>query len=211
MHTRIKICGITSLDVALDAADAGVDALGFNMFESSSRYIGIEKTREILNALPSSVIKVGLFVNHGDREIRSVIEYCHFDLLQFHGSEDNAFCDSFPIPFLKAIPFVSKIETQFEAQRYPDSIGILVDTAIAGKFGGTGISFDWASVPDCKLPLWLAGGLNVGNVGRAMELAQPHAVDVSGGVESSPGVKDPELIRQFVKVVRDKDKLKGAK
>ena len=209
MHTRIKICGITSLDIALDAVDAGVDALGFNMFESSSRYIGIEDTKEILNALPSSVIKVGLFVNHGYKEVRSAIEHCPFDLLQFHGSEDNTFCDSFPLPFLKAIPFVSKDETQVEFERYPDSIGILVDSAVAGKFGGTGISFDWASVPKGDQPLWLAGGLCAGNVASAIEIAQPYAVDVSGGVESSPGVKNSEMIRKFVKVVRDTDNVKG--
>ena len=209
MHTRIKICGITSLDIALDAVDAGVDALGFNMFESSSRYIGIEDTKEILNALPSSVIKVGLFVNHGYKEVRSAIEHCPFDLLQFHGSEDNTFCDSFPIPFLKAIPFVSKDETQAEFDRYPDSIGILVDSAVAGKFGGTGISFDWASVPSGDLPIWLAGGLCSENVASAIEIARPYAVDVSGGVESSPGVKNSEMIRKFVKVVRDTDNVKG--
>ena len=209
MHTRIKICGITSLDIALDAVDAGVDALGFNMFESSSRYIGIEDTKEILNALPSSVIKVGLFVNHGYKEVRSAIEHCPFDLLQFHGSEDNTFCDSFPIPFLKAIPFVSKDETQAEFDRYPDSIGILVDSAVAGKFGGTGISFDWASVPSGELPIWLAGGLCSENVASAIEIARPYAVDVSGGVESSPGVKNSEMIRKFVKVVRDTDNVKG--
>ena len=209
MHTRIKICGITSLDIALDAVDAGVDALGFNMFESSSRYIGIEDTKEILNALPSSVIKVGLFVNHGYKEVRSAIEHCPFDLLQFHGSEDNNFCDSFPLPFLKAIPFVSKDETQVEFERYPDSIGFLVDSAVAGKFGGTGISFDWASVPKGDQPLWLAGGLCAGHVASAIEIAQPYAVDVSGGVESSPGVKNSEMIRKFVKVVRDTDNVKG--
>ena len=209
MHTRIKICGITSLDIALDAVDAGVDALGFNMFESSSRYIGIEDTKEILNALPSSVIKVGLFVNHGYKEVRSAIEHCPFDLLQFHGSEDNTFCDSFPLPFLKAIPFVSKDETQVDFERYPDSIGILVDSAVAGKFGGTGISFDWASVPTSELPIWLAGGLCAENVASAIEIARPYAVDVSGGVESSPGVKNSEMIRKFVKVVRDTDNLKG--
>ena len=209
MHTRIKICGITSLDIALDAVDAGVDALGFNMFESSSRYIGIEDTKEILNALPSSVIKVGLFVNHGYKEVRSAIEHCPFDLLQFHGSEDNNFCDSFPLPFLKAIPFVSKDETQVEFERYPDSIGILVDSAVAGKFGGTGISFDWASVPSSEMPIWLAGGLCAENVASAMEIARPYAVDVSSGVESSPGIKNSEMIRKFVKVVRDTDNLKG--
>ena len=179
MHTRIKICGITSLDIALDAVDAGVDALGFNMFESSSRYIGIEDTKEILNALPSSVIKVGLFVNHGYKEVRSAIEHCPFDLLQFHGSEDNTFCDSFPLPFLKAIPFVSKDETEVEFERYPDSIGILVDSAVAGKFGGTGISFDWASVPTSEQPIWLAGGLCAENVASAIEIARPYAVDDS--------------------------------
>ena len=209
MHTRIKICGITSLDIALDAVDAGVDALGFNMFESSSRYIGIEDTKEILNALPSSVIKVGLFVNHGYKEVRSAIEHCPFDLLQFHGSEDNNFCDSFPLPFLKAIPFVSKDETQVEFERYPDSIGILVDSAVTGKFGGTGISFDWASVPSSEMPIWLAGGLCAENVASAMEIARPYAVDVSSGVESSPGIKNSEMIRKFVKVVRDTDNLKG--
>ena len=143
MHTRIKICGITSLSSAAAAIDAGVDALGFNMYERSIRFIGVDAANEILRELPSSTIKVGLFVNHSEDEVLSITQRCSFDVLQFHGDEDNSFCASFSKPFMKAIRVGGETDIASEVARYPDSVAVLLDSLVKGKFGGTGISFDW--------------------------------------------------------------------
>ena len=201
MHTRIKVCGITSLPSAAAAVEAGVDALGFNMYEHSVRFIGTEATNKILRELPSSTIKVGLFVNHSEAEVLSIIEQCCFDVLQFHGDEDNSFCASFSKPFMKAIRVGQETNIAREVASYPDSVAVLLDSSVKGKFGGTGISFDWRSVPELTKPVVLAGGLDANNVAEAISIVGPYAVDVSGGVESSPGKKDPELIREFVGAV----------
>tara|TARA_B100001559_G_scaffold302938_1_gene291122 strand:- start:61 stop:696 length:636 start_codon:yes stop_codon:yes gene_type:complete len=202
MHTRIKICGITSLSSAAAAIDAGVDALGFNMYERSIRFIGVDAANEILRELPSSTIKVGLFVNHSEDEVLSITQRCSFDVLQFHGDEDNSFCASFSKPFMKAIRVGRETDIASEVARYPDSVAVLLDSLVKGKFGGTGISFDWQNVPKLTKPVFLAGGLDVNNVSEAIRTVSPYAVDVSGGVESSPGEKDPELIRAFVHAVQ---------
>ena len=202
MHTRIKICGITSLSSAAAAIDAGVDALGFNMYERSIRFIGVDAANEILRELPSSTIKVGLFVNHSEDEVLSITQQCSFDVLQFHGDEDNSFCASFSKPFMKAIRVGGETDIASEVARYPDSVAVLLDSLVKGKFGGTGISFDWQNVPKLTKPVFLAGGLDVNNVSEAVRTVSPYAVDVSGGVESSPGEKDPELIRAFVHAVQ---------
>jgi len=202
MHTRIKICGITSLISAAAAIDAGADALGFNMYERSIRFIGVDAANEILRELPSSTIKVGLFVNHSEDEVLSITQRCSFDVLQFHGDEDNSFCASFSKPFMKAIRVGRETDIASEVARYPDSVAVLLDSLVKGKFGGTGISFDWQNVPELTKPVFLAGGLDVNNVSEAVRTVRPYAVDVSGGVESSPGEKDPELIRAFVHAVQ---------
>ena len=202
MHTRIKICGITSLSSAAAAIEAGVDALGFNMYERSIRFIGVDAANEILRELPSSTIKVGLFVNHSEDEVLSITQRCSFDVLQFHGDEDNSFCASFSKPFMKAIRVGRETDIASEVARYPDSVAVLLDSLVKGKFGGTGISFDWQNVPKLTKPVFLAGGLDVNNVSEAIRTVSPYAVDVSGGGESSPGEKDPELIRAFVHAVQ---------
>jgi phosphoribosylanthranilate isomerase len=208
MHTRIKICGITSLSSAAAAIEAGADALGFNMYERSIRFIGVDAANEILRELPSSTIKVGLFVNHSEDEVLSITQRCSFDVLQFHGDEDNSFCASFSKPFMKAIRVGRETDIASEVARYPDSVAVLLDSSVKGKFGGTGISFDWQNVPKLTKPVFLAGGLDVNNVSEAVRTVSPYAVDVSGGVESSPGEKDPELIRAFVHAVQVANQIK---
>ncbi len=201
MHPRIKVCGITSLSSAVAAVEAGVDALGFNMYERSVRFIDANTTNEILQGLPSSTIKVGLFVNHSEADVLSITDQCSFDVLQFHGDEDNSFCASFSKPFMKAIRVGQETDIAREVASYPDSVAVLLDSAVKGKFGGTGISFDWRSVPKLTKPVVLAGGLDADNVAEAIRIVRPYVVDVSGGVESSPGEKEPELIREFVRAV----------
>ena len=202
MRTRIKICGIKSSDAAEAAIAAGADALGFNMYKSSVRYVEPAETTALLMQLPPLVTKVGLFVNHNAEEVSRIIEQCHFDLLQFHGDESNEFCSAFAMPFIKAIRVEQDTDIEKAVAAYPNSSGVLLDSHIPGQFGGTGTTFDWSIIPVLNTPVLLAGGLTVDNVGRAIDLVHPYAVDVSGGVESSAGVKDAHLITQFIDAVQ---------
>lgn len=202
MRTRIKICGIKSSDAADAAIAAGADALGFNMFKSSVRYVEPAETAALLSQLPPLVTKVGLFVNHSAEDVSTIIEQCHFDVLQFHGDESNEFCSAFAMPFIKAIRVEQDTDIADAVAAYPNSSGVLLDSHIPGQFGGTGTTFDWSKIPALDTPVLLAGGLTVDNVGRAIDLVHPYAVDVSGGVETSPGVKDTHLIMQFINAVQ---------
>ena len=202
MRTRIKICGVSSLDAVDAAIAAGADALGFNMYESSIRYVRPAKTAALLLRLPPLVTKVGLFVNHSAEDVSAILEQCDFDLLQFHGDENNEFCSAFAMPFIKAIRVEQDTEIDEAVAAYPNSSGVLLDSHIPGQFGGTGTTFDWSKVPILDKPVLLAGGLTVDNVGQAIGIVHPYAVDVSGGVESRPGVKDAHLITQFINAVQ---------
>ncbi len=208
MRTRIKICGIASASAASEAVYAGADALGFNMYGSSARFIDPDETAVILGDVPPFVTTVGLFVNHSGDEVARIIEQCQFDLLQFHGDEDNDFCRSFGRPFIKAIRVGADTDVERVCGRFPDSKGILFDAMVRGKFGGTGTAFDWSLLTQIGKPVLLAGGLSADNVGDAIGTAGPYSVDVSSGVESSPGVKDAQLMLKFVRAVRTADEKK---
>lgn len=202
MRTRIKICGIKSSDAAAGAIAAGADALGFNMYKPSARYIEPEAAGALLAQLPPLVTKVGLFVNHSAEEVSAITQQCHFDLLQFHGDESNEYCRVFGMPFIKAIRVDEDTNIEKAVAAYPGCSGVLLDSHVPGQFGGTGTTFDWAKIPTLEKPVVLAGGLTVDNVARAIDLVHPYAVDLSGGVESSPGVKDVNLMTQFVHAVQ---------
>ncbi|MDG2070790.1 MAG: phosphoribosylanthranilate isomerase [Pseudomonadales bacterium] len=202
MRTRVKICGIKSSDAIDAAVAAGADALGFNMYKSSTRYVGPEETANLLVQIPPLVTKVGLFVNHSADEVSAIIEQCRFDVLQFHGDESNEFCSAFSMPFIKAIRVEQNTDIEAAVATYPNSSGVLLDSHIPGQFGGTGTTFDWSKIPVLDTPVLLAGGLTADNAGRAIDLVHPYAVDVSGGVESSAGVKDAHLITKFIEAVQ---------
>ncbi len=205
MRTRIKICGITSVKAVQTAVNTGVDALGFNMYEPSSRFLTPDRTEELLNEVPPFITTVGLFVDHSGSQIESVIDRCNFDLLQFHGDEQNDFCRSFDKPFIKAVRVDKETDIERLPTLFPDSIGLLLDTWVDGQLGGTGISFDWTQVPELEKPVILAGGLCADNVQQAIRIVKPYGVDVSSGVESSPGIKDGHLIEAFVRSVSRAD------
>lgn len=200
---KVKICGITCLDDALFAAGLGVDALGFNFYPGSPRYIAPEDAAGIIRKLPPFVKTVGLFVNAQEEQIRQDMLITGVDLLQFHGDEDDDFCRVFDRPYLKVIRLSADTDVVKTAANYPYASAILLDTYIEGAYGGTGKSFDWARVPRVMdKPVVLAGGLTAGNVATAIRQAGPYAVDVSGGVESAKGKKDKQKMTEFVNAVK---------
>jgi phosphoribosylanthranilate isomerase len=205
-RTRVKICGITRIEDALAAARAGADAIGLVFYAHSPRAVTAAQAQAICAALPPFVGTVGLFVDAEPAAVTAVLQQVPLDLLQFHGSETPNYCAQFARPFLKALRMrdatdVAAVRAQFSAAR-----GLLLDTYRAGVPGGTGEVFDWQLVPRAlSAQIVLAGGLNPHNVGAAIQQAQPFAVDVSGGVESAPGIKDAQLIEDFVAAVRRAD------
>jgi phosphoribosylanthranilate isomerase len=205
MRTRVKICGITSHDALCAAVLAGADAVGFVMYPASSRYVTAELAARLVAATPAWVTTVGLFVNHKGDEVNTLARFCRFDLLQFNGDEDNGFCESFDRPFIKAVRVGDNTDVPGTISMFPGSRGILLDAQVSGQFGGTGRTFDWAKIPREVSGLMLAGGLTPDNVESAIAVAAPFGVDVSGGVESAPGTKDPALIEAFIRAVHRAD------
>ncbi len=200
-RTRIKICGITSLEDALEASRLGVDAVGFVFYNKSPRYIDPQKAASIIRQLPPFVSAVGLFVNPTQEYIAEVLQSVPLGVIQLHGDESPDFCSAQRRRVMKAVP-VSDADDLKQAARF--NCPVLLDAkAPAGVYGGTGKSFDWSLLKDFEheFPLTLAGGLSVDNVEAAMAIRQWFALDVSSGVESSPGIKDAEKMRAFVAAV----------
>ncbi len=199
MRSRVKICGITSVEDALHAARSGADAIGLLFYSPSPRAVTPEQAGAIVASLPPFVTTVGLFVDAEPDFVNGVLERVPLDLLQFHGDESPDYCDSFGRPYMKAIRMREGVDLQHEAAGYAAARALLVDAYQPGVPGGTGETFDWGRIPaSLEKPLVLAGGLNADNVEAAVRQVRPWAVDVSGGVERSKGVKDPERVAQFI-------------
>ncbi len=199
---KIKVCGITNHDDALFAAECGVDALGFNFYRKSPRYIAPEKAAEIINQLPPFVVPVAIFVNEREEKIRNIMFTTGIKVLQFHGDERPDFCERFATRVIKAFQVRDKESLQ-QMAHYRVS-AFLLDSYREGLRGGTGETFDWhlAVVAKTFGRVVLAGGLTPENVAGAVKLVQPYAVDVAGGVEKEKGVKDHGMIKKFVAEVR---------
>ena len=166
----------------------------------------IEQAREIANAVPAFVSVVALFVNPTQEKVQEVLNNVRIDLVQFHGDEDNDFCSQFQRPFIKAIRVRQASDVVASRLRFPNSVGILLDSYKPGVPGGTGDTFDWSLIPENhNTPIILAGGLTPDNVTLAINDVRPYAVDVSGGVEASKGIKDSSKIKEFVSEVYDVD------
>ena len=199
MRTKIKICGITKLSNALEAVKLGVDALGFVFFRDSPRYIEPKKAREIIDLLPSFISRVGLFVNASKEEVLLAISESRVNMLQFHGDEDEYFCNQFDLPYIKAISFKDGINLLEYCHSYSSCSAILVDAYCRNMRGGTGKTFNWDLLPnDLPLPLIIAGGLDSDNVSSLINSVNPYGVDVSGGVELDKGIKDHKMMKNFV-------------
>ncbi|MDG9922866.1 MULTISPECIES: phosphoribosylanthranilate isomerase [unclassified Pseudomonas] len=200
---RVKICGITRVEDALAAAAAGADAIGLVFYSKSPRAVGIEQAQVIIAALPPFVTTVGLFVDMNRDELQRILASVPLDLLQFHGDESPEQCESIHRPYIKALRVKAGDDIAAQVNRYPGAKGILLDTYVEGVPGGTGEAFDWSLVPEgLSKPLILAGGLHADNVASAVARVHPYAVDVSGGVEASKGIKDAEKVEAFIRAAR---------
>lgn len=196
-----KVCGITRAEDAAAAADAGFHAIGLVFVAASKRYLPPGQAGDIAAALPPFVGRVGLFMDPSVDEVESVLKAAPLNWLQFHGSESEGFCSQFGLPWIKAIAMGgSKVQ---DSAAYPGADALLLDSHVAGEQGGSGETFDWSSVPELKQPWILAGGLNPGNVAAAVKALGPAAVDVSSGVEVRPGIKDVNLMKEFMKAVNN--------
>jgi phosphoribosylanthranilate isomerase len=199
---RVKICGITSLDDALHAVRSGADALGFVFHAASPRYLFPEQAASIIRALPPFVQAVGLFVNTDSAIVNATADLCRLDLVQLHGDEPPDYCDLIHRRVIKA--FRVKEIASIEPIRDYRVAGILLDAFSPNEYGGTGLTFNWeiALAAGKYGPVILAGGLTPENVRQAVEKVAPYGVDVSSGVETAPGRKDPEKVREFIRQAR---------
>lgn len=199
-RTRVKICGITRADDALAAASLGVDAVGLVFYARSPRHVEIEQAAAICRQLPAFVTSVALFLDADPSEVRRVLDQVPIDLLQFHGSEDPAYCEQFGRPYIKALGMgsLSSEGLVSRAGDFRTARGLLLDSHAHGAAGGTGESFDWSAIPELNKPVVLAGGLAIDNVAAAIREVRPWAVDVSSGVEQDKGIKSVELMSAFM-------------
>jgi len=205
VRTRVKICGITRVEDARDAAEAGADAIGLVFYPPSPRFLSVERAREIRDALPPFVQSVALFVNADAAQVAQVIGRVHPGMLQFHGEETPEYCAQFGLPYLKACRVAQGVDLLEYLRPFSAASAWLLDAHVE-EYGGVGASFDWALVPgSLERPLVLSGGLTTDNVGMAMRLVRPWAVDVSSGVESAKGIKDAARIAAFIAEVRNAD------
>lgn len=202
-RARVKICGITCVEDAIAVVDAGAEALGLVFYAASPRAVTIAQARAIALVAGPFTVVTGLFVNADPEFVDAVLKQVPLQLLQFHGDEDLAYCESFARPYMKAIRMRPELDVATAIAEYPSASGILLDAYRPGVPGGTGETFDWARVPRQSVkPLVLAGGLTATNVADAIRATQVYGVDVSGGVESAPGKKDHDKITSFINNAR---------
>ena len=207
-RTRIKICGITRVEDVASAVAGGADAVGFNCYERSPRYVERARLRELARALPPFVTPVLLFVNAAAAQVRACLAEVPGALLQFHGDETAADCEAFGRPYLRALRMAEGTDLLDSARAFASAIALLAD-APTSVYGGSGRVFDWARLPPPEkrtMPLVLAGGLDEGNVSDAIARVRPFAVDVSSGVETAPGIKSAGRIAHFCAAVRLADR-----
>jgi len=203
VSVTVKICGITSQADARAAAAAEADAIGLMFYKESPRHVTIEQAKEICEVLPAHIMRVGVFVNTDEALINRALSECLLNILQFHGDETPEDCAQYPVMTLKAFR-VQGPETLEQMKDY-STAGFLLDAYTKEARGGTGEKFNWdlaVQAQQLRKPVFLAGGLTPDNVAEAVRKVEPFGVDVSSGVESEPGKKDPEKMAAFVKAAK---------
>ena len=213
MRTRVKICGITRVEDAQAVAQAGADAIGLVFYSKSPRDVEIDQAAEISRSVPPFITRVALFKDADVAFVEAVLRSVEIDLLQFHGSESSSFCERFGLPYIKAIgmkgPECDAAYLAARTEQFNSAKAMLLDGHAPGEDGGSGEVFDWSGLGKIDKPVILAGGLTPENVARAIEIANPFAVDVSSGVERTPGIKDREKIIRFMTQVSMADGRSG--
>lgn len=195
MRIRTKICGITRVEDALAAAHWGADAIGLVFYPDSPRHVSIKQAEAIVNSIPPFVSVVALFVNADSALINEVLSTMRIDILQFHGDETESECLQYKLPYMKAIRVKEGTNLLQYETKYSSACALLLDAYSEKLFGGTGETFNWSLIPnDRSMPIVLAGGLSEHNVLQAIRQVKPYAIDVSGGVELSKGIKDVKKI-----------------
>lgn len=204
-RTRIKICGLTREADVDDALDAGADALGFVLYAKSPRAVTLVRAQALVKRMPAFVTPVLLFVNATPAELVAATQALPQALLQFHGDETAAACQTLAHPYLRAVRMAPGVDLLDCASQFHNATGLLLDAFVDG-YGGGGKVFDWSLIPaSVPLPVVLSGGLNPANVTDGVMRVRPWAVDVSSGVELSKGIKSGPLMRRFCKAVREAD------
>jgi phosphoribosylanthranilate isomerase len=200
-HTRIKLCGMTRPQDVRLAVELGVDYIGL-IFARSPRRLDIARGIALRALIPDSIGAVALVMDQATDEVAAIADQVRPDLLQFHGEETDAACAAFGLPFLKALPMGAGLRAEAAMQAFPSAWGFVLDSHVPGGAGGSGQAFDWTRYPRAAgRPCLLAGGLTADTVGAAVSALRPWGVDVSSGIESAPGHKDPQAMRRFVAAV----------
>ena len=203
MSVRIKFCGFTQASDLQLAVALGADAFGVVHFAGSKRHVSLEQMPDLRAAVPEHKDLIALFVNPSVAEVQAVMTALKPSMLQFHGDEPDAFCAQFGMPFIKAMAMGEGAGDIFQRQKnYPNASTFLLDGHAPGGLGGAGHAFAWHEPILLNKPVYLAGGLNAGNVAEAIALIKPFAVDVSSGIESAPGFKDERKMREFVEAIK---------
>jgi phosphoribosylanthranilate isomerase len=200
--TRVKICGLTRAEDVRTCVEAGVDAVGFNFWPQSKRYLTLDAAERLAANVPAHVLRVGVFVRAPPLEVRAAVERARLNVVQLHGDEDPQEYTGVGAPLWQVVRISGRESLPGMPSRA--AAAVLLDAHVEGQ-GGSGRRFDWALVPWVRawlLPVWLAGGLTPENVGDAIRRAAPDGVDVASGVESAPGIKDPARVAAFVAAVR---------
>lgn len=205
--TMVKICGITRTEDALLAVELGASALGFVFWPDSPRYIPPSRAAEIIATLPARVASIGVFVDQSRNFVWNAAEQAGLTALQLHGNESMSFAAALPRPVIKAVA-VGEHFSLDGVMEIPKTVTVLLDAHDPIKRGGTGVTIDWsvAAAVAWRRPVFLSGGLNPGNIQEAIARVNPHAVDISSGVESAPGIKDPVKLRALFDAIAASDK-----
>ncbi len=206
--TKVKICGITSLDDAIATVDEGADMIGFNFYRGSKRFIEPNNARKIIDALTRDSGHVGVFVNESINEVVRIVDEVGLDGIQLHGGESNEYVADLMKRTSRFVIKAFRVSSTFAFEKALDSSAtyVMLDGYSLHELGGTGVVADWnvaTKVVFCRPEaVYLAGGLTPENVAEAIRVVKPHAVDVASGVESSPGRKDPDKVAAFIKAAK---------